>query len=572
MFGGRGGEPPPAKKLCASPDGVRQPSASAVIASLTELPGSNDANARELRDILLTKPEPAATTDCCKARPGRGAVLREADEDEDERGGGVQQYHCDACQKDITSVFRVRCGECPDFDLCVSCFVNGVETGSHRNDHSYIPIGRNDFPIFTLDWNADEEMRLLEGVSKFGFGNWSEIAELITPYSSSTQQPKRKEQCEEHYYSVHIVPYREQRPPALPEEDAERRAEIQRRILGKYYNPIPQPIKPSSSGGNAACNVIGFMPLRGDFDVEYDNDAELILSDIEFRGDETPTERELKLKVLDIYNARLDERILRKKVVLEKGLVDWRRAQQLGRRRGKEEIDFHNLFRLLARFDLEPDYEELANLFLAERKLRRRIRALNEWRSLGLRTFEEVETYEAAKTARISGAPPSLTSAAPATAARQASSSVGARRVSLESQTGDDEPGGEGPLRLEAPASTYPGAALLSEKELQFCDELHIPPPYFFLAKHTLIGTLIESSDPQRLFEASELRLDATRQGGALYDFILHTKLDLPPPPVPPEERQSPSSTSAARKTRSRRRQLLVDPEEDEPASRGAPP
>jgi len=30
--------------------------------------------------------------------------------------------------------------------------------------------------------------------------------------------------------------------------------------------------------------IVGYMPLRGDFDVEYDNDAELLLAEMEFNG------------------------------------------------------------------------------------------------------------------------------------------------------------------------------------------------------------------------------------------------------------------------------------------------
>ena len=35
--------------------------------------------------------------------------------------------------------------------------------------------------------------------------------------------------------------------------------------------------------GNAS-EIVGYMPLRGDFDVEYDNDAELLLAEMEFFG------------------------------------------------------------------------------------------------------------------------------------------------------------------------------------------------------------------------------------------------------------------------------------------------
>lgn len=64
------------------------------------------------------------------------------------------------------------------------------------------------------------------------------------------------------------------------------------------------------------------MPKRGDFDIEFDNDAELLLAEMEFNDDDTPFEIEMKLKVLDIYNIRLDERIKRKKFVIERDLLN----------------------------------------------------------------------------------------------------------------------------------------------------------------------------------------------------------------------------------------------------------
>ena len=51
--------------------------------------------------------------------------------------------------------------------------------------------------------------------------------------------------------------------------------------------------------------LTGYMPLRGDYDVEHDNDAELVLADMEFlAADDTPAERALKLRVVQIYNAK----------------------------------------------------------------------------------------------------------------------------------------------------------------------------------------------------------------------------------------------------------------------------
>jgi transcriptional adapter 2-alpha len=64
------------------------------------------------------------------------------------------------------------------------------------------------------------------------------------------------------------------------------------------------------------------MPKRGDFDVEYDNDAELLLAEMEFNEDDKDSELEMKYKLLELYNYRLEERIKRKRFVIERGLLD----------------------------------------------------------------------------------------------------------------------------------------------------------------------------------------------------------------------------------------------------------
>lgn len=67
------------------------------------------------------------------------------------------------------------------------------------------------------------------------------------------------------------------------------------------------------------------MPKRGDFDQEYDNDADTLLADLEYFDDDTDQDIILKDEVIQLYNARLDERIRRKKFVTERGLLDFKR-------------------------------------------------------------------------------------------------------------------------------------------------------------------------------------------------------------------------------------------------------
>jgi transcriptional adapter 2-alpha len=92
------------------------------------------------------------------------------------------------------------------------------------------------------------------------------------------------------------------------------------------------------------------MPKRGDFDIEYDNDAELLLAEMEFNDDDKESELKMKFKLLDIYNARLDERIKRKKFVIERGLLDLRKQNNLDKERTKEEKEMYNMMKVFSRF------------------------------------------------------------------------------------------------------------------------------------------------------------------------------------------------------------------------------
>ena len=86
--------------------------------------------------------------------------------------------------------------------------------------------------------------------------------------------------------------------------------------------------------------MAGFLPLRGDFDVEHDNDAELILADMEFSKREPCAERRLKLQIAHIYNYKLKVRHERKMFAIERGLLDFRFRQAVERRRPKDELSW----------------------------------------------------------------------------------------------------------------------------------------------------------------------------------------------------------------------------------------
>ena len=79
------------------------------------------------------------------------------------------------------------------------------------------------------------------------------------------------------------------------------------------------------------------MPKRGDFQVEDDNELELLLSDLEFNEDDSEQEIQLKLRLIDIYNHRLSERLKKREFVISRKLLDLKEQARLDRTRTKEE-------------------------------------------------------------------------------------------------------------------------------------------------------------------------------------------------------------------------------------------
>ena len=114
---------------------------------------------------------------------------------------------------------------------------------------------------------------------------------------------------------------------------------------------------------------------------------------MEFNDDDTEEERTLKLQVLEYYNARLDERIRRKKFVIERGLLDLKKIQRQERKRSKEEREIINAMKPFARFSEKKEHERRVNSLLKEYQLRVLIGQLKYFREQGLTTLDGIETF-----------------------------------------------------------------------------------------------------------------------------------------------------------------------------------
>ncbi|XP_013407297.1 transcriptional adapter 2-beta-like [Lingula anatina] len=189
----------------------------------------------------------------------------------------MAQYHCNYCQTNILDV-RVRCAECDDFDLCLQCFSCGAEVGIHRKDHKYQVIDNGSFSVFTPEtqkWTAVNESMLLDGVEHFGFGNWEDIAEQV---GHSTP-----EECCEHYFTFYVKGNIGK--ATLPNENTTK--------ITDHTGPDSGPLSPSLTTPLPSVDIpqneqqeLGYMPLRDDFEREYDNDAETLVSNLSLNYDD----------------------------------------------------------------------------------------------------------------------------------------------------------------------------------------------------------------------------------------------------------------------------------------------
>ena len=68
------------------------------------------------------------------------------------------------------------------------------------------------------------------------------------------------------------------------------------------------------------------MPGRNEFEHEVENEAETTVKEMVF-DDPMDTDEELKLAVLDIYNDKLTTRSLRKMLIFERQLLDFKKVQ-----------------------------------------------------------------------------------------------------------------------------------------------------------------------------------------------------------------------------------------------------
>ncbi|KAL5794310.1 hypothetical protein ACOSP7_002904 [Xanthoceras sorbifolium] len=505
-------------------------------------------------------------------------------------------YHCNYCNKDISGMVRIKCAVCPDFDLCIECFSVGAEITPHKSNHPYRVMDNLSFPLICPDWNADEEILLLEAIEMYGFGNWNEVAEHVGT--------KSKSQCIDHFNAVymnspcfplpdmsHVMGKSREELLAMAKEHAKVKKELP--MVGdltlKEESPFSarvksetlrkeDPARQSSSGlttsslmGPSSSNTLsspvkkapsmpqtkdnvkveesqgdrsigekkirvagdetpsitelsGYNFKRQEFEIEYDNDAEQLLADMEFKDTDTDAERELKLRVLRIYSKRLDERKRRKDFILERNLLY---PDPLEKNLSPEEREIYQHLKVFMRFQSKEEHEELLKSVIEEYRIAKRIQDLQEARAAGCRTSAEAnkfieqkrkkEAEENAQRMKESGQPGPSGKMLQRPNSLKGEVEVSPRGImrgstGLQPFTKDSSSTITSSLD-DWDITGFQGTDLLSETEKRLCGEIRILPSHYLkmleiLSVEIMKGNISNKSDAHNLFKVEPSKVD----------------------------------------------------------------
>lgn len=474
---------------------------------------------------------------------------------------------------------RIRCAHtaCNEYDLCVQCFANGESTHAHQPaSHPFRVIEQNSVPIYDRNWGADEELLLLEGCEIYGLGSWADIADHIGGY-------RNKDEVREHYKKIYLdspnfplpknaSPYDLELAEETPREvfQARKKRRIEDRKEAAKNAPPATPKKKPTASVPACHEVQGYMPGRLEFETEYANEAEEAVQLMQFdpgdginpRTGELEPEMELKMTVMDIYNARLTQRADRKKVIFEHNLLEYKKNSALDKKRTKEERDLLNKAKPYARMMNRDDFEDFCKGLIDELNLRQAIAQLQDWREKKITDLRGGEKYEADKVVRAQKAQPmgSLDRERFASSQRAKAAPV------IETPSGAAllvAP--ELPIRLTQPDSRtavpdkvltnghangtltpqkrekyvvqpIPGISplaitqenasdvhLLTQEEIELCEKTRINPKPYLVIKEAIMKEALKGNGQLKKKQAKEICRLEGQKGGRIFDFFVNS-------------------------------------------------
>jgi len=436
-----------------------------------------------------------------------------------------QTYKCVSCGEDIysNSLLRVVCVECvPAIDLCLECFSSRAELGQHKAYHGYRLLDNGDFSPLGNDWTAKELVQLLDGLEQFGHGNWNDVSRYV--------ETKGPTDCRDAVNNMFVNG---------PIGSSTYKESERGNATDHTSPPVLTPSTSTSSPTNLSLHeliVLGFMPARDDFEVECENEAEILVSGIQaasggnrVESDDEELETGLKLAQVDMYKNKLKERERRKQVAKDFGLVEtFFKENPLNPSTGKisapkpkkkdPKSEVFEKLKVVSSFQGVDEYKKMVASVSKEKDIKSRIKELLRYRKNGISTLSEAESYESQRlkrNKRKAERKKALESGLPISAT-DSNASVGYDQSPIKEEAKKAD------LDKLSSIVGLPGYELLSINEKRLCTSLRLHPNLYLSYKTCLLRDHLQKKKGQSPKPVHPSGLDKLHRR-KIFNFLLHS-------------------------------------------------
>ncbi|CAB4062683.1 TADA2B [Lepeophtheirus salmonis] len=288
---------------------------------------------------------------------------------------------CHYCTEEIfgsgSGRVLLRCEECPDLDLCPECWASRAELGQHSPSHSYRVYD-----------NA---------VEQFGYGNWEDISRCIlnvSPLEAKNEYIKTFVDASIGSKTWSKVIRGQSKDHTLSSSPSNNSIHNNNNIHSHVKSEPPTNLTLHES------IMLGFMPQREDYEVEFDNSCESLVSQLGMTTspmEEDEVEIALKTTHVDIYKYKLMEREKRKRVVREYGLIGhfFKENPVNGDPFKKDRLAASNgRLKVMAEFLGPKDYQAFIANLTKEKELKQQIKDYQKYRKNGIVKMSDSTEFE----------------------------------------------------------------------------------------------------------------------------------------------------------------------------------
>ena len=301
--------------------------------------------------------------------------------------------------------------------LCVRCFVLKTKYNSKEkvnyviNEMTLNAYKFTDYKIlnkltenlFTVDWTLGEEIKLLGAIERLGLNNWVEISKILG---------KGKFECEAHYYTFYYKSKNDFIPnninSALTHNKTEENKYINKIQENIGYMPFSENNKQNRSlaknnikneqdrnkpANQGIYDILGYWEKRKDYDIEYKNEAEIQMSEIEFREKDNPENININYKNLKNYNNVLDERTERKNFIIEKNLFDIRKQISFVKKLSKQDREIFQILKHNMKYLTKEQFLFVFESNILEKNIKTRLNQLLYYKKMGCNTYDDIQKY-----------------------------------------------------------------------------------------------------------------------------------------------------------------------------------